>query len=308
MKPAIQRLAEKLRSAGYGPKLAEGRALAPYTTFQIGGPADLAVEADSVAEMAELWQLARAFDVPCLVLGRGSNVLVADAGVPGLVVLNRSTAWELSPTGHLRVASGMPLSDVARRTAAAGWAGLEWCIGIPGSVGGAVVGNAGAHGGYVGDVLVSATVLDHGEVRTLAASELGLGYRTSCFKAVPSGNGRPLILEAAFSLRPGDWAALNQQMADWLQWRSERHPKEPSAGSVFKRTAQYPAGFLIDQAGLKGRRRGDAQVSPKHANFIVNLGQARASDVRGLVEEIQEGVEARFGVRLELEIELVGAW
>ncbi len=308
MRPAIEGLAEKLRAAGWRTRLSAEVPLAPHTTFGIGGPADLAAEAKSSAELQELWQAAHEAGVACLVLGRGSNVLVSDRGVRGLVVFNRCDALALGPTGTLQVASGISLTDAARRSAQAGWAGLEWAAGIPGSVGGAIVGNAGAHGGYVGDVLQSVTVLDHGEVRTLAHDELGLGYRTSLFKTIPSCNGRPVILEATFGLRPGDSTALGQHMAELVQWRVERHPHEPSAGSVFKRTAQYPAGFLIEQAGLKGKRVGAAQVSPKHANFVVNLGGAAASDVRALIEEIQETVSARFGVGLELEIELVGEW
>lgn len=308
MKPAVERVAEKLRSAGWGDRLRQEAPLAPYTTFRIGGAADLLVEVRSSAELEQAWQVAHACEVPCLVLGRGSNVLVADRGVRGLVAINHAESWDLSQAGCLRVASGMPLTEVARRTAAAGWAGLEWSVGIPGSVGGAIVGNAGAHGGYVGDVLQAVTVLDHGQIRTLSGAELGMGYRTSVFKSMPTSNGRPIILEAVFALRPGDAEALERQLVELVQWRAERHPKEPSAGSVFKRTAQYPAGFLIDQVGLKGERRGDAQVSPKHANFIVNLGHASADDVRGLVEQIREAVEARFGAWLELEIELIGEW
>lgn len=308
MKPAIERLAERLRSAGWADRLHEQMPLAPYTTFRLGGPADLLVEATSSAELLELWQAAYDSGVPCLVLGRGSNILVSDRGVRGLVVLNRSSDWSLGPSGTLTVASGVALSEVARRTAASGWAGLEWSVGIPGSVGGAVVGNAGAHGGYVGDVVQAVTVLDHGQVRTLGREEMGLGYRTSMFKAVPSCNGRPLILDATFSLRPGDAATLQRRMEELLQWRADRHPQEPSAGSVFKRTEQYPAGFLIEQAGLKGMRVGGAQVSVKHANFVVNLGDAKAEEVRALIEEIRETVWARFGVGLELEIELVGEW
>ncbi len=308
MKPAVDTLADELRAAGCAARLRAGVPLAPYTTFRIGGPADLVLEATSNAEIEEGWRLAHERGLPCLVLGRGSNVLVADRGVRGLVIVNRCQEEDLSPTGTFTVTSGTPLTKAARDTARQGWAGLEWAVGIPGSVGGAIIGNAGAHGGYVGDVLQSATILDHGEIRTLAGAELGMGYRTSRFKAIPAGNGRPVILEARFALRPGDPQALAAQMAEWIQWRSERHPQEPSAGSVFKRTAQYPAGFLIDQAGLKGETRGAAQVSPKHANFIVNLGGATADDVRGLVEEVRETVEARFGVSLELEIELVGDW
>jgi len=308
MKPAIASLAERLRVAGWQGRLREQVPLAPYTTFRLGGPADLVAEATTGAELQDLWWLAAEYGVPCLVLGRGSNVLVSDRGVRGLVVLNRCSDWSLGPSGTLRVASGMALSEVARRTAASGWAGLEWSVGIPGSVGGALVGNAGAHGGYMGDVVEGVTVLDHGQVRTLARDEMGLGYRTSLFKAIPAGNGRPVILDATFSLRPGDPGALQRRMAELLQWRADRHPQEPSAGSVFKRTEQYPAGFLIEQAGLKGKRLGGAQVSPKHANFVVNLGDATAAQVKSLIEEIRETVSVRFGVNLELEIELVGEW
>ncbi len=308
MKPAIECLADKLRAAGWGDRLQEQAPLAPYTTFRIGGAADLLLEAADVSQLQEAWKAAQACDVRCLVLGRGSNILMADRGFRGLVVINRCRGWKLNLTGGLTVASGVPLSEVARQTAASGWAGLEWSVGIPGSVGGAVVGNAGAQGGYIADVLQSVTVLDHGELRTLAGAQLGMGYRTSLFKAQPTNNGRPLILEATFALRPGDAPALQQQMAEWLRWRAERHPQEPSAGSVFKRTTQYPAGFLIEQAGLKGKRRGDAQVSPKHANFIVNLGSATAADVRALVEEVRDTVQARFGLGLELEIEILGDW
>ncbi|HOQ99635.1 MAG TPA: UDP-N-acetylmuramate dehydrogenase [Anaerolineae bacterium] len=301
-------MAEQLRAAGWLGRLSAQAPLAPYTTFRIGGAADLVVEATNSAELQQAWQLAHECEVACLVLGRGSNVLVSDRGVRGLVVLNRCIGWEISPSGTLTVASGMPLTEVAERTGAAGWAGLEWAVGIPGSVGGAIVGNAGAHGGYVGDVLTGITVLDHGQVRGLTRDELGLGYRTSMLKTMPNCNGRPIILEAAFGLRPEDARALRQRMSDLLQWRADRQPQQPSAGSVFKRTTQYPAGFLIEQAGLKGKRLGGAQVSPQHANFVVNTGDATASDVKALVEEIRETVAARFGLGLELEIELVGDW
>ncbi len=308
MKPAIEHLAEQLRASGWGDRLEVQAPLAPHTTFRIGGAADLVVEARTGTELEALWRMAHECEVPCLVLGRGSNVLVSDRGVRGLVVLNRCADWQINEAGVLSVASGMPLATVARRSAETGWAGLEWAVGIPGSVGGAVIGNAGAHGGYVGDTLQSVTVLDHGTMRTLAREALGLGYRTSYFKTLPLGNGRPVILSASFGLRPDNAEELQARIRELLQWRAERHPQEPSAGSIFKRTAQYPAGFLIEQAGLKGRRMGGAQVSPKHANFVVNVGGATAGDVRALVGEIQEVVAARFGTELELEIELVGEW
>jgi UDP-N-acetylmuramate dehydrogenase len=308
MKPAIECLAERLRSAGLSDRLSEQVPLAPYTTYRIGGAADLLLEVMSADELQRTWQMAHACGVHCLVLGRGSNVLVSDRGVRGLVLVNRCAGLVLGEDGNVRVDSGVTLTAVARETTAAGLCGLEWAVGIPGSVGGAIVGNAGAHGGYVGDVLEAVTILDESGARRLNRCDLGMGYRTSKLKAIPASNGRPVILDATFALRPGEREVLEQQMTEWLHWREDRQPREPSAGSVFKRTVQYPAGFLIDQAGLKGKRRGDAQVSPKHANFIVNLGAAKASDVRALVEEVQETVEARFGARLELEIELIGEW
>ena len=182
-------------------------------------------------------------------------------------------------------------------------------MGIPGSVGGAIVGNAGAYGSYIGDVTRKATVLTpDGTVRTLSATEIGFGYRTSRFKGQAGKGEQEIILSAEFALRPEPVQSLAEKMADYTRRREASQPTEPSAGSVFKRTKQYPAGFLIEQAGLKGTRIGGAQISPKHANFIVNLGQARAADVKALIDLAQERVRERFGVELELEIELVGEW
>jgi UDP-N-acetylmuramate dehydrogenase len=177
-------------------------------------------------------------------------------------------------------------------------------------VGGAVVGNAGAYGGYIGDVLVQVTMLDAaGTVRQVPAAELGLGYRTSRLKQeATAGRRENILLAANFALRRESAEALLARAAGYSQRRWELMPQEPSAGSIFKRTAAHPAGWLIEQAGLKGRRSGQAQISPQHANIFVNLGGATAADVRALMELAQRRVQEQFGVMLEPEVELVGEW
>lgn len=285
-----------------------------HTSFRIGGPADLYAVAAKAQELVELVSLAQEHDMPYLIIGQGTNILVADKGIRGLVIENRLQIADCKLQGDeatLHAESGALLSDLARESAQRGLAGLEWAVDIPGSVGGAIVGNAGAYGGYIADVLRGATVLSaDGEVRCLTASELGFGYRTSRFKgqgAGGKGQGE-VILSAEFALHGDSVEVLEGRMAEYTRRREARQPSEPSAGSVFKRTEQYPAGFLIEQAGLKGKRIGNAQVSPKHANFIVNLGAAKASDVKALIDLARERVLAEFGIELELEIELVGEW
>jgi UDP-N-acetylmuramate dehydrogenase len=171
------------------------------------------------------------------------------------------------------------------------------------------VGNAGAYCGYIGDVMRKATVLGaDGTLHELSTKELGFAYRTSKFKGQGAEDNPEIILSAEFVLRPEPVRTIAEKIADYTRRREESQPAEPSAGSVFKRTEQYPAGFLIEQAGLKGVRIGGAQISPKHANFIVNLGEARAADVKALIDLAQEQVREQFGQELELEIELIGEW
>jgi len=293
-----------------GHKVLVNEPMALHTSFRIGGPADLYAVATSAQELVELVSLAREHDIPYLIIGRGTNILVSDRGIRGLVIENKTEGFRFEEDATLRAESGALLRDLALGSARRGLGGLEWAVGIPGSVGGAIVGNAGAYGGYVGDVVRRVTVLaPDGEVRELAARELGFGYRTSRFKEQGIGDrGREVILWAEFALRPEPAEALLERMADYTRRREAKQPTEPSAGSIFKRTEQYPAGFLIEQAGLKGMRIGGAQISPKHANFIVNLGEARASDVKALIDLAREAVYREFGIELELEIELVGEW
>ena len=294
-------------------RMCQNELMSLHTSFRIGGPADLYAVATSAQKLVELVSLARERGIPYLIIGRGANILVADEGIRGLVIENRGQEICFEDAGGpdavLYAESGALLGDLARESAQRGLGGLEWAVGIPGSVGGAIVGNAGAYGCYIGDVARKATVLaPDGTVRQLSAAEMGFGYRTSRFKGQAGKGGQEVILSAEFTLHPEPAQSLAQKMADYTRRRRTSQPKEPSAGSIFKRTKQYPAGFLIEQAGLKGARIGGAQISSKHANFIVNLGEARAADVKALIDLAQEQVREQFGVKLEPEIELIGEW
>jgi len=308
---ANQRISEL--AAILGSRAVADEPMARHTSFGIGGPADLYAVAHSVAELVELVLLARRLAVPHLVLGGQTNILVSDKGIRGLVIENRAQGVILqghNDTATLTAESGVPLADLARYLIHRGWAGLEWAVDIPGSVGGAVLGNAGAYGGYIGDALVQVTMLDAtGTVRQVAATELGLGYRTSRLKQeAAAGRRENILLAADFALHRQPAEMLLARAAAYSRRRWERMPPEPSAGSIFKRTAEHPAGWLIERAGLKGRRIGQAQISPRHANVIVNLGGAMAADVRALMTLAQARVQEQFGVRLEPEIELLGEW
>lgn len=297
-----------------GDRSIAGEPLSRHTTFGIGGPADLFVVAQSIDELRAYSYLAWQHRVPYLILGSGANVLVADRGYRGLVIRNSCTAIDLVPSHGdavlVRAESGAEMKVVARQAMSSGLAGLEWAVGVPGTVGGAVVGNAGAYGGYVSDTLREAEIFApaNGEARW-ASSELKLGYRTSVFKEGLKGEPfGPVILSATFALRQGDVESIEDRAKEYEARRAASQPQDPSAGSVFKRTEQYPAGFLIENAGLKGLRVGGAMVSPKHANFIINVGMATAQDVRDLMVLVQETVQREFGIALEPEIELVGDW
>jgi len=310
--------------AVFGDKAIAGEPMSRHTTFGIGGPADLFVVAHRPSQLCSAVQHAYEHNVPFFILGSGANVLVADKGIRGLVIHNQATAIHIAqqPEGDtwlVRAESGALLRTVARQAMDQDLAGLEWAVDVPGTVGGAVVGNAGAFGGYISDTLVRALVFSCQEGRQCqgfrwAASwwskeALKLGYRTSALKESITGAGfAPVILEAAFALRRDDPVALKERAAQYTRRRLETQPTGPSAGSVFKRTTQYPAGFLIENAGLKDTRVGGAVISPQHANFIVNVGGATAQDVRKLIELVREKVHAQFKIMLELEIQLVGDW
>jgi UDP-N-acetylmuramate dehydrogenase len=300
--------------AEIGDRLLVDEPLSAHSSYRIGGPADLFVRVESQDELCRVVALARECQVPYFLLGAGTNILVSDKGIRGLVIENRArgSRFEVREEGAILWAeAGVLLKDLAEESVRRGLAGLEWAVGIPGTVGGAVVGNAGAYGGYVSDILTQVAILrTNGGVQELEVEELDFGYRTSRFKAANRERraAMPVILAAQFKLQPESVRVLRERVAEYAHRREARQPSEPSAGSVFKRTAQYPAGFLIEQAGLKGKRIGDAQISSKHANFIVNLGQARASEVKALMDRARDAVLKQFGIELELEQELVGEW
>ncbi len=285
------------------------RPLARWTTLRVGGPAEWSVQVRSSAELARAVTVATERDLPWRILGGGSNVLISDAGVGGLVILNaaRSVLEETvcSEELRVRVESGAPLAGLARRLARAGWAGLEWGCGIPGTVGGAIVGNAGAHGGEIKDALVGATLLDNGHERAVVVTELGYGYRTSALARSPA----PLpVLAAEFRLHRAAVDECLGKIAEYERWRRAHQPREHSAGSMFKNPPGTAAGRLIDAAGLKGAEHGGAQISTRHANFFVTQPGATAADIVALIRLARRTVLERFGIQLELEISPLGRW
>lgn len=291
-----------------------------HTTFRIGGSADYYAEPD-VRQISKLIEIAKACDMPVAVIGNGSNLLVGDKGIRGLVigigkglsaievteaVAQQSTAQDLTAQGNGRIitaGAGAILAAVAAKAAEASLSGLEFASGIPGSVGGAVVMNAGAYGGEIKDVLIDATVLTaEGELKTVTRDELDLSYRHSI---VPEKGY--IVLSARFMLTPKPQDEIKSYMAELRAKRVEKQPLEyPSAGSTFKRPEGYFAGKLIMDAGLRGYSVGDAQVSGKHCGFVVNKGEATAADVLTLIKDVQETVLKQFGVKLEPEVKMIG--
>ena len=282
-----------------------GEPMAKHTTMRVGGPADLFATAHNSFELKGLVRFARTRSLPLVLLGRGSDLVVADAGIRGLVIAVRAEATHLDGSRYTAEA-GVPMARAATETQKAGLTGLEYGLAIPGTVGGAVWANAGAHGGETAAVLESATILlVDGAATVVAASELGFGYRHSRLKDNPG----EIVLAAAFRLEPADSATIAARLDDIRRWRREHQPLGlPSAGSVFRNPPGDSAGRLIDSLGLKGWRIGGAVVSEKHANFIVNDRQGTASDVRRLAEAVRAEVRDRLGIELALEIEFAGDW
>jgi UDP-N-acetylmuramate dehydrogenase len=290
-----------------GKRVKRDEPLAPYTAMRVGGPADLLVVCESVDEVVEAAALARKNKVDWLLLGGGCNVLVADAGVRGLVIVNRAAGIAFDGS-TARAETGALLAALARQAVERGLGGLEWAAGLPGAVGGAVVGNAGAFEGDIAGVLRSATVLEPGGKVVERLNEwFEFDYRTSRIKREKPGQ-RPVVLAATFDLEPDDPAALKARADEILEWRRTRHPSGATMGSTFKNPPDSHAGYLIEQAGLRGSFIGGAQISEMHGNFFMNTGDATAAEVLALIEHARAEVRRQFGVELELEIELVGEW
>jgi UDP-N-acetylmuramate dehydrogenase len=282
--------------------------LSRHTTFGIGGPADLFFTARSAEALAIATTAAHDAGVGVFVLGSGSNVLVADAGIRGLVIDNRSRAETVDSTGtSFRLESGTSFAGFARRMCRMGLAGLAWAVGIPGTLGGAVVYNAGAYGGCLADVLRRVRLQDAREPdEWVDAGDLDLVYRGSVFTRGKFAG--KTVLEAEVQLTPGNSTELLAQAAVYDGKRLNAQPRGRNAGSTFKNPPEQPAWKLIDAVGLRGERRGDAAISDRHCNFFVNYGNARAADVAWLIEEAERRVKDQFGITLEREVALVGAW
>jgi UDP-N-acetylmuramate dehydrogenase len=280
--------------------------LSAFSSLKVGGPADYFGLARSADQALELWRWAQAEGLTLRWLGGGSNLLIAEAGFRGLVVRFGDDRVEPIADGAVVCAAGASLSGLARQLARGGWSGLEWAATVPGLVGGAVVNNAGAFGSSVAESLAWAELLDRrGRRQRLSPSELAYAYRSSNLKR---GELEALVVRAAFRVRAAAAAETVARVAEFQRRRSATQPRQLSAGSVFANPAGDYAGRLIEAAGLKGRRLGDAQISEQHANFIVNLGQARAEQVFELARTAQSEVLVRFGRWLQPELELFGAW
>lgn len=274
-----------------------------HTTFRIGGPADYFVCPDR-KQIAEVLAVAKKCGMAITVIGNGSNLLVGDKGIRGLVVEIGSAMNQIMvDKNHITAGAGALLSQVAAKAAAAELGGMEFAAGIPGSVGGAVTMNAGAYGGEMKDILRTVTVLTpEGEMKILDVSEMDLSYRHSC---VPEQ--QYIVLEAEIELGYKPEEEIRAQMEELRNKRIEKQPLEyPSAGSTFKRPEGYFAGKLIMDAGLRGYRVGDAQVSEKHCGFVINRKNASAQEVRQLMQDVQDKVKAQFGVMLEPEVKMLG--
>lgn len=274
-----------------------------HTTFRIGGPAEL-YAVPGVEGLKLLLAQAGQLDIPVTIIGNGSNLLVGDGGIPGLVIeIGKAMEGIVQEGNRIRVGAGTILSKAARAAADAGLSGLEFAAGIPGSLGGAVVMNAGAYGGEMKDVVAETTVLTpDGQLKVLSAEELEFSYRHS---SIPGRNY--IVVEVLLELTPGDSGEIQGRMEELRKRRISKQPLEfPSAGSTFKRPEGFFAGKLIDDAGLRGYRVGDAQVSEKHCGFVVNRGNATAAEVRQLMEDVQQRIWEEFQVRLEPEVRQIG--
>lgn len=278
--------------------------MAAHTTFRVGGPADCLVEIESTQQLCDIQNYLTKVEIPYVVLGNGSNVLVSDKGYRGVILQVGKKMSDITVIGDCIVAkAGALLSQVSRVATEHGLTGLEFASGIPGTVGGGVVMNAGAYGGEMSQVVTKVTVVNSlGEILELDNATMEFGYRYSTIR-----NQGFVVTEVSFKLKKGDSAAIKAQVDELTAKRREKQPLEyPSAGSTFKRPEGYFAGALIMDAGLRGYQVGGARVSDKHCGFVINTGNATAADVRNLIREIQEIVKEKFRVDLEPEVIFLG--
>ncbi len=300
----IKQVTDQLMQRIPAARLKQNEPMKHYTSFKIGGPADILVFPASLAEIQLVAATCRRFAVPLTIIGRGSNLLVRDKGIRGVVIkLDGNLAYIKREGAHVVAGAGVFLKDLAEQTAAWGLAGFEFAVGIPGTLGGAIVMNAGAYTGEIKDVVGRVTVIDKaGDIHNFSRGKMEFGYRSSPFQT-----GEYIVAEAELCLTTDEPEAILARIKDMTARRESRQPLEyPSAGSTFKRPPGYFAGTLIEQTGLKGLRHGGAQVSEKHAGFIVNAGGATAADVLALIKEVQRRVKETFNVELHPEVRVIG--
>ena len=293
--------------AKLGDKVKENVLLAPYTSARIGGPADIFVTADNVAELARIAKLLWKQEMPFTILGGGSNVLVSDRGIRGVVVMNRAKAvrFHSGDQPSVTVESGVVFSNLAHRCASKSFSGLEWAATVPGTIGGAVYGNAGAFGGDMAGNLMWAELLTDTSREKYSPEQMNYEYRTSVLKR---GGVKAIVLSAELSLKNSTKEEAIVKVQQFSAHRKATQPPGASMGSMFKNPNGDYAGKLIEASGLKGTRIGNAEISPMHGNFFINHANTRAEDIRALVQLVQETVKEKQGVELELEIEFVGDW
>ena len=292
-----------------GERLLAEEPLARYTAARLGGPAEwLYVARENPEQLAEVVRAAWQQGIPVRVLGAGANVLVADSGVRGLVIVNRMsdiTFGDWHGGRNISVASGTSLTVLAHKCQSHGLAGMEWAVSVPGTLGGAVVNNAGAHGGDMAQVVRDVVLVDADKgPQMLTATDLAYEYRSSSLKH--RADRRYVVLLATLALPPDNPAAIEDRMAHFIAYRKQTQPPGASLGSIFKNPDGDYAGRLIESCSLKGLRTGGAMVSPIHANFFINTGQASAGDYHQLIEHVREVVQNQTGVTLETEIEMIG--
>mgnify|MGYP004655346439 CR=1 FL=1 len=286
------------------PQLIENESMSRHTTFKIGGGAEMYVSVGSAEELSKLIKLAKEKNIPITVIGNGSNILVSDKGIRGLVIEIGKNMAEYEVKGNIILAqAGILLKKVASIAASLSLSGLEEVSGVPGTLGGGIFMNAGAYGGEIKDVVKSVTYVDdNGDIHKIDGKDCDFGYRKSIF----SDGGR-YIVSAELELKPGKLDEINEKMADYTKRRREKQPLSyPSAGSTFKRPEGCFAGGLIEHAGLKGYKSGGAMISDLHAGFVINCGGATAKDVLDVINHAKETVLEKFGVELEPEVRILG--
>ncbi len=293
--------------AEFGDALQENILLAPYTSARIGGSADVLITVRSAEELVRAITYLRSNGIPFHMLGGGSNTLVSDKGVREVVVLDKAKAirYEEGDQPTVWAEAGATFSQLAHRAATRGLSGLEWAATVPGTVGGAVYGNAGAFGGDVAHDLIHAEVLTESGLETWPVEKFGYGYRSSILKR---GDVNGIVISAQFSLKKASRESVSATIEQFSARRKATQPPGASMGSMFKNPEGDYAGRLIEAAGLKGTRIGNAEISTVHGNFFINHGETRASDIRALIELAQKTVFDKFEVKLELEVELIGEW